>query len=157
MIDISKASFATTVKKTAFGTLISHLFSVQASEGSSQGRTFVNRVYYFQGKTDAEVQEWLQAFKDAQKRPAPVTKTDTKAALPASKKRVVLVSGATGNVGQHVVEELAKKKGIVIRAGTRDPSKQSFSKLGVELVEINYSKPETIDKVMNLRKSIVMI
>jgi hypothetical protein len=148
VIDISKATFSTTVKKTAFGTLINNLFTVTATEGSSQGRTYINRSYYLQAKSDNEVEEWLQAFQDAKKRPAPITKTDTKLALAPTKKSVILVSGATGNVGQHVVEELAKKKNVVIRAGTRDPSKQSsLNKLGVELVEVNYSKPETLEKV----------
>jgi len=45
----------------------------------------------------------------------------------------ILVTGATGNVGRHVVEQLAKR-GADVRALVRDPSKASFP-TGVSVVQ----------------------
>jgi uncharacterized protein YbjT (DUF2867 family) len=53
----------------------------------------------------------------------------------------ILVTGATGNLGQAVVGAL-KAKGITVRAAARDPGKVTRS-AGVEAVSFDYSKPVT--------------
>ncbi|MBB5850649.1 NmrA family NAD(P)-binding protein [Amycolatopsis umgeniensis] len=55
----------------------------------------------------------------------------------------VLVTGATGNTGRHVVAELVRR-GERVRALTRNPSGARFP-AGVELVEGTHTAPETLD------------
>jgi uncharacterized protein YbjT (DUF2867 family) len=45
----------------------------------------------------------------------------------------ILVTGATGNVGRRLVERLATRQGVAVRAMTRDPSRAAFAP-GVEVV-----------------------
>ena len=77
------------------------MFSVNVAESSTLGKTYVNRIYYFQGKNDAEVNEWIQAFQEAKKKPAPLVKTQTQkvvqapSSTPKDKKQVILVTGTT--------------------------------------------------------------
>lgn len=58
----------------------------------------------------------------------------------------VLVTGATGNVGRHVVEELVGK-GVGVRAMTRDPERVEFPE-EVEVVAGDLSAPETLAAAM---------
>lgn len=55
---------------------------------------------------------------------------------------MILVTGATGTVGRHVVEELARR-GHRVRALTRDPAKASFPE-GVETVVGDLEEPTTL-------------
>lgn len=61
----------------------------------------------------------------------------------------ILVLGATGNVGQHVVAELSKRGGdkVVIRAATRDPAKATQWKdlRNVTPVQVDVTKIETVE------------
>ncbi len=54
----------------------------------------------------------------------------------------ILVTGATGNVGRPLVEQL-NQAGHHVRVLTRNPAKANFSK-GVEVVEGDLTKPETL-------------
>ncbi|WP_331766393.1 NAD(P)H-binding protein [Embleya sp. NBC_00896] len=54
----------------------------------------------------------------------------------------ILVTGATGNVGRHVVEQLARA-GRPVRALTRDPAKANLP-AGVEVVRGDLNAPETL-------------
>jgi uncharacterized protein YbjT (DUF2867 family) len=54
----------------------------------------------------------------------------------------ILVAGATGNVGRHLVEQL-NASGHRVRALTRNAAKAQFSQ-GVEVIEGDLARPETI-------------
>jgi len=59
---------------------------------------------------------------------------------------LILVSGATGTVGSEVVRQLATK-GAKVRACCHSPEKAEKIKApDVEIVEMNYSRPETVSK-----------
>src|SRR3954471_11385560 len=64
---------------------------------------------------------WITNFRDANWRNSGVTPM------------TILVTGATGNVGRNVVEQLVKR-GADVRALVRDPAKANFS-AGVEVVQ----------------------
>ncbi len=56
----------------------------------------------------------------------------------------ILVTGATGTVGRHVVAELLKR-GVRVRAGVRSVSKAAFLRnLGAEVVELDYARPTCV-------------
>jgi uncharacterized protein YbjT (DUF2867 family) len=57
--------------------------------------------------------------------------------------RVILVTGATGNVGRHVVSQLLHM-GAVVRALARDPASASLPS-GVDVVRGDLSAPDTLD------------
>lgn len=61
----------------------------------------------------------------------------------------IVVTGATGNVGRAVVEELGKTSAPV-RAATRSPENASpLAALGAEVVELDYTRPETFGPVLD--------
>jgi len=55
---------------------------------------------------------------------------------------MILITGASGNVGREVLDQIAKT-GARVRAGYKDAGASSAPK-GVEVVTIDYNKPETI-------------
>jgi uncharacterized protein YbjT (DUF2867 family) len=56
----------------------------------------------------------------------------------------ILVTGATGTIGSHIVHELFRRK-VNFRAAYHDPAKANNINLpGVEIVQIDNDKPETI-------------
>ena len=56
----------------------------------------------------------------------------------------ILISGASGNVGQHVVTQLAQKK-VSARAGVHSQDKAAaFRKTGVEAVVLDFNSRESI-------------
>jgi uncharacterized protein YbjT (DUF2867 family) len=59
----------------------------------------------------------------------------------------VLVTGATGNVGKHVVSSLAGI-GLEVRALVRDPDKASIPS-GVEVARGDLSSPETLEPALH--------
>jgi uncharacterized protein YbjT (DUF2867 family) len=59
----------------------------------------------------------------------------------------VLVTGATGNVGKHVVSSLAGI-GLEVRALVRDPAKASIPR-GVEVARGDLSSPETLEPALH--------
>jgi uncharacterized protein YbjT (DUF2867 family) len=62
---------------------------------------------------------------------------------------VILVTGATGKVGQEVVRQLAAA-GVPVRALVRDPLRASHIRLpGVQIAVGDLSKPETVDAAMD--------
>ncbi|WP_176444686.1 NAD(P)H-binding protein [Paenibacillus herberti] len=58
----------------------------------------------------------------------------------------ILVTGATGNVGRHVVEHLVRA-GHDVRALSRNPANANLPK-GVEVVYGDLSKPESLAPAM---------
>jgi uncharacterized protein YbjT (DUF2867 family) len=63
-----------------------------------------------------------------------------------SKKSLVLVTGATGNIGRHVVSQLLRE-GVRVRALTRNPKVARLSP-DVEVVGGNLAEPETLDEIV---------
>jgi uncharacterized protein YbjT (DUF2867 family) len=59
----------------------------------------------------------------------------------------ILVTGATGNIGRQVVEQLAKR-GADVRALVRDPSKTSFP-AGVSVVQGDFLDVDSLRKAMS--------
>ncbi len=56
----------------------------------------------------------------------------------------ILVTGATGTVGNHVVRALIER-GAAVRAGARDRDKLSaLGELGAEVVSLDYAQPDTV-------------
>ncbi len=61
----------------------------------------------------------------------------------------ILVTGATGNVGSEVINQL-QNTGHKIKAGVRDLQKaKNFGWQDVELVQFDYTNPESIEKAMS--------
>lgn len=61
---------------------------------------------------------------------------------------MILVTGATGKVGQEVVHQLAARD-VPLRAFVRDPTRASHIRLpGVEVVAGDLSRPETLDEAL---------
>lgn len=60
----------------------------------------------------------------------------------------ILVTGATGNVGKYVVEELLKMEESVVAAGTRVEKIRRLFGEGVEAVRFDFSDPETFDSAL---------
>lgn len=127
-------------KKTGFGSSIQHVFSITAPEGSSGKKKFKvgirylfrnsiqDRVYFLLGKNEADVNSWINAINSINI--PSVSSSSSSGSLPL---RVLITGsiletgintkGATGNVGQAVVEFLSKKPSVQIRVTSRDPSK----------------------------------
>ncbi|MEV0648225.1 NmrA family NAD(P)-binding protein [Phytomonospora sp. NPDC050363] len=59
----------------------------------------------------------------------------------------ILVTGATGNTGRHVVDHLLKR-GARVRALTRDPAKAKLPE-GAEVVAGNHNEPATLGSVFD--------
>lgn len=58
---------------------------------------------------------------------------------------VILISGATGNIGSEVVNHLTQKK-LPLRALVRDRSKAAkLAAQGIELTQGDFSQPDTLD------------
>ncbi|MCT8140317.1 SDR family oxidoreductase [Anaerobacillus sp. CMMVII] len=70
----------------------------------------------------------------------------------------ILVTGATGNIGYHVVLELAAKK-EKIRVAVRNPKKEkeTFAGLEVDLVEFDFLNPDTYEKALEGVKKVFLI
>jgi uncharacterized protein YbjT (DUF2867 family) len=63
---------------------------------------------------------------------------------------MILVTGATGTVGQNVVESLAARRARV-RVGARDPGRAAAALAhldGVEVVELDHARPATYAAAM---------
>ncbi|MFD0590917.1 NAD(P)H-binding protein [Paenibacillus sp. GCM10027627] len=67
----------------------------------------------------------------------------------------ILVAGATGNVGRHIVQQLVEA-GQSVRALSRRPDKAHFPE-GVEVVQGDLSSPETLEKALNGVKGLHLI
>jgi len=70
---------------------------------------------------------------------------------------MILVTGANGHLGHHVVEQLIAKKQKFV-AGVRDPSKaQALAASGAELRWLDYNKPESIDAALEGVDKVLLI
>ncbi|MCA2227143.1 NmrA family NAD(P)-binding protein [Nonomuraea aurantiaca] len=67
----------------------------------------------------------------------------------------ILVTGATGNVGKHVVSQLAEA-GLQVRALVRDPGRAKLPE-GVEVVKGDLSVPETLEPALKDVESVFLI
>jgi uncharacterized protein YbjT (DUF2867 family) len=66
----------------------------------------------------------------------------------------ILVTGATGTVGSEVVKQLLSAKGerkeedMIIKAAVRSANDSTFRNLGVEVVELDFNKPDTLSAAL---------
>lgn len=73
---------------------------------------------------------------------------------------MIAVTGATGNLGQHVINELLKQgvRPQEIVAIVRDKNKaQEFASKGIEVREANYSSAESLDKALKNIDKLLLI
>jgi uncharacterized protein YbjT (DUF2867 family) len=61
----------------------------------------------------------------------------------------ILVTGATGTVGSEVLKQLLSVKGqkeenIIVKAAARSANDDTFRNLGVQSVDLDYNKPDTL-------------
>lgn len=66
-----------------------------------------------------------------------------------SKKTVVLVTGATGNIGTEVCIALAREPGLQVRAALRTLSKKAWLPENVETVPFDFADPASIDAALD--------
>lgn len=70
---------------------------------------------------------------------------------------MILVTGANGHLGQHVVEQLLAKK-VEFVAGVRSPEKaQALAAKGAPLRVLDYNKPETIEAALQGVDKVLLI
>ncbi|MGW0419291.1 SDR family oxidoreductase [Streptomyces sp. NPDC003015] len=71
----------------------------------------------------------------------------------------IVVTGATGNLGRHVVEQLLKKvPAEQVTAVVRTPEKAAdFAAKGVNIAVADYNSPETFDKVFAAGDKVLLI
>src|SRR5919202_656531 len=66
----------------------------------------------------------------------------------------ILVTGATGTVGSEVVKQLLSAKGerkeedVIIKAAARSANDSIFRNLGVQAIELDYNKPDTLSAAL---------
>src|ERR687886_1925943 len=66
----------------------------------------------------------------------------------------ILVTGATGTVGREVVKQLLSAKGerkeedVIIKAAARSADDSIFRNLGVQAIELDYNKPDTLSAAL---------
>ncbi|HEY5631036.1 MAG TPA: SDR family oxidoreductase [Nitrososphaeraceae archaeon] len=64
----------------------------------------------------------------------------------------ILVTGATGTVGSEVVKQLLSAKGqkedIIVKAAARSANDDTFRNLGVQSVQLDYNKPDTLSSAL---------
>lgn len=75
-----------------------------------------------------------------------------------STKRTLLVTGAAGNLGRQVIEQLLQAKAGPIVATTRTPEKLAdLAKRGVEVREADFNKPESLTKAFTGAERLLLI
>jgi NAD(P)H dehydrogenase (quinone) len=74
-------------------------------------------------------------------------------------KAMIVVTGATGKLGHHVIQGLVKKvTPSEIVAAVRNPAKaQDLAALGIQLREADYSKPETLEQAFEGAEKLLLI
>jgi NAD(P)H dehydrogenase (quinone) len=72
---------------------------------------------------------------------------------------MIVVTGATGKLGNHVVRELLKRvPAAEIIAGVRDPKKaHELTSLGVQVREADYAKPESLKTALAGSEKVLLI
>ena len=66
----------------------------------------------------------------------------------------ILVTGATGTVGNEVVKRLLSAKGqkreedIIVKAAARSANDDTFRNLGVQIAQLDYNKPDTLSTAL---------
>lgn len=65
----------------------------------------------------------------------------------------ILVTGATGTVGNEVVKRLLAAKGqreedIIVKAAARSANDDTFRNLGVQIAQLDYNKPDTLSTAL---------
>ena len=66
----------------------------------------------------------------------------------------IFVTGATGTVGSEVVKQLLSAKGqkqeedMIIKAAARSANDSTFRNLGVQVVELDFNKPDTLSATL---------
>ena len=61
---------------------------------------------------------------------------------------MILITGASGNVGKEVLKQIAQT-GIQVRAAFQSASKAAATPPGVEIVTVDYNRPETLSTALN--------
>eukprot|EP01119_Soliformovum_irregulare_P005341 TRINITY_DN1710_c0_g2_i5.p1 TRINITY_DN1710_c0_g2~~TRINITY_DN1710_c0_g2_i5.p1 ORF type:complete len:1587 (-),score=603.11 TRINITY_DN1710_c0_g2_i5:171-4931(-) len=71
---------------------------------------------------------------------------------------VILVMGATGQVGKPVVQRLVLKDNVIVRAATRNPEKSNdLRHMGAEPVLFDWKNPESMDQALKGVKKVFWI
>lgn len=60
----------------------------------------------------------------------------------------ILVTGASGNVGQYVVQHLLKHNEVIVAAGTNTQKLRSMFNEKVDVIEFDFTRPETFDDAL---------
>jgi uncharacterized protein YbjT (DUF2867 family) len=71
--------------------------------------------------------------------------------------KIIVVTGATGTTGKLVVRELLKRTGVRVRVGVRNLEKARGLFQGVELVEMDYAREETVEAAVKGARAIFLI
>lgn len=77
--------------------------------------------------------------------------------IAAMKDKTILVTGATGTTGKLVVRELAKLAGVRVRAAARSVEKARAVLPDVEVVSMDYARPETVEKAVSGAHAVYLI
>ncbi|QOR64609.1 SDR family oxidoreductase [Cytobacillus suaedae] len=73
-------------------------------------------------------------------------------------KSAILVTGATGNIGNYVVKELtAKNERVRVAVRNLEKEKEGFSQYPVDIVEFDFLNPTTYDQALDGVKKIFLI
>jgi NAD(P)H dehydrogenase (quinone) len=72
---------------------------------------------------------------------------------------VILVTGATGHLGRHVITQLLKKvRSADVVAGVRSPEKaKDLAGLGVQVRALDYDRPETVAAALDGVEKVLLI
>lgn len=62
--------------------------------------------------------------------------------------RIIVVTGATGKTGKLLIEELKRRPGVKVRAAVRSVAKARALFSGVDVAEMDYTRPETVEAAL---------
>lgn len=149
-------------------------FTVKSRLSTTGNKAYRDRSYYFATESDDETKEWIEAIESVIQKSntkSPVVKsalassnppsTSTPATAEVVKPKTdkpgpmmrpdltILVCCATGNIGRLLCQRL-EAKGVHVKAATRYPADNTaMATKNIEVVELDYSNPDTIDKALN--------
>src|SRR5215831_121561 len=69
---------------------------------------------------------------------------------------MILITGASGNVGKEVLKQIAQT-GIQVRAAFQSASKAAAAPSGVEIVTVDYNQPETLRTALKAVERVFLV